>query len=268
MKILFRRIIGILLIITAIISFLVSLFFLAQIWRLRQPLTNRLVENLDLLYATTVTTEDSLVLVEETITDLLTAMGTLQTTTISIAQSIHDTGILADSFGTIVGDDFPDTITDTQTAIASAQASAVVIDNVLNALASIPLIGIDYNPPLPLNLALGQVSDSLSSMPPALEEIQEDLETAHANLIHLEETVITINQHLQKISENLVLAQAVIDEYQIEINQLKERLDHSRTSAPGWITTTAWVLTFIIAWLSISQFGLLLQGFDTLMIKQ
>lgn len=267
MRKIFRRTIGILLVITSIVSVLISLFFLVQIWRLRQPLTTRLVDNLNLLYATTVTTEDSLQLIEGTLTRLLDSTATLQDTTISVAQSIHDTGLLAGSFATIIGDDFPETIADTQTALESAQSSAVVIDNVLTALASIPLIGIDYDPPLPLNLALGQVSDSLTSMPSTLEQVQGDLDNAHTNLIELEEHVININQHIQLITDNLLQAQDTIDEYQEEIGQIKPRLDHSRSAAHGWILSAAWGLTFIIIWLMISQLGLVLQGIDILMSK-
>jgi methyl-accepting chemotaxis protein len=262
MKTSFRRIIGIILMTAAIFSLLVSLFLLVQTWRLRQPLSDRLVDNLDLLYATIVTTEDSLSLVETTLANLLSTTETLQGTTVSVAQSIHDTGLLTDSFATIVGDDFPTTIENTQTAISSAQSSAVVIDNLLYGLASIPLIGIDYDPPLPLNLALGQVGDSLSSLPAALEEIQGDLQSAHTNLLQVEENVIQINQHIDTIIDNLSQAQDVIDEYQIEIRQLKIRLEKSRNAAADWALSAAWLLTLLIVWLSISQLGLLMQGLD------
>jgi hypothetical protein len=35
-------------------------------------------------------------------------------------------------------------------------------------------------------------------------------------------------------------------------------------SAPGWITTITWILTFILGWLLIAQIGLGIQGLDML----
>ena len=221
-----------------------------------------------MVFTTATTTEDSLLLIESSILDLLDATDTFQTTSITVAQSIHSSSLMTDSIASITGNDIPVMIADTQTAITSAQASAVVIDNVLNALASIPFIGIDYHPRVPLNVALGQVSSSLASLPTSLEQVQGELESAHDNLLGLEEDIIQINQDLQAVATNLTLAQVVVDEYKTEIAQLKTRLDHSRNSMPDWILSAAWVLTFVIIWFSISQLGMLLQGFDMLLEKR
>ncbi len=265
MKTIFRRITGSLMIIAAIVSLLVSAIFLVGIWRLRQPVTARLVEILDLLYATTATMADSLSLVENTVISLTDASETISQSSLAIADTIDGAGNMTDSFARLLGDELTTTITDTQTAILSAQASAVVIDNILSGLASIPLLGFDYNPPVPLNQALGNISDTLSPIPTSLEQIQGDLESTSTNLLGLQEDLQLINLNLRNIVITLTEAQTVIDEYQQEIEALKTRLEHSRTAAPDWILTAAWLLTFVIAWLSISQLGLLLQGFDILL---
>jgi uncharacterized phage infection (PIP) family protein YhgE len=265
MKTIFRRITGSIMIIAAIVSLLVSAIFLVGIWRLRQPVTARLVEFLDLLYSTTATMSDSLSLVENTVTSLTDASDTISQSSLAIADTIEGAGNMSDSFARLLGDELTTTITDTQTAILSAQASAVVIDNILSGLASIPLLGFDYNPPVPLNQALGNISDTLSPIPTSLEQIQGDLESTSTNLLELQEDLQLINLNLRNIVITLTEAQAVIDEYQQEIDALKTRLEHSRIAAPDWILTAAWVLTCVIAWLSISQLGLLLQGFDILL---
>jgi len=265
MKTALHRIVGFLMVAAALISLLISAFFLVMIWRYRQPVTARLVENLDLLYATTVTMEDSLLLVDDTVTSLRAASETISSSSNAMENAISDGSVMTDSFATLLGENLTATITDTQTAIISAQASAVVIDNVLTGLASIPFIGIDYNPLVPLNKALGNISDTLSSIPPTLEEIQSDLNDTGSNLRQLESDLGQINRNMQNILDTLEKAQRIIDEYQQQVSQLKTRLDHSRTESPKWILTAAWVLTFVIAWLSISQLGLLLQGFDILL---
>lgn len=265
MKTALHRIVGFLLVTAALISLLISAFFLVMIWRYRQPATARIVENLDLLYATTVTMEDSLLLVDDTVTSLSAASETISSSSNAMENAISDGSVMTDSFATLLGENLTATITDTQTAIVSAQASATVIDNVLTGLASIPFIGIDYNPPVPLNKALGNISDTLSSIPPTLEEIQSDLNSTGANLRQLESDLGQINRNMQNILDTLEKAQRIIDDYQQQVSQLKTRLDHSRTESPKWILAAAWGLTFVIAWLSISQLGLLLQGFDILL---
>jgi hypothetical protein len=246
----------------ALLSLTISLFFLIQIWRLKQPVTEGLVSNLDLLHRTAATSETALQVIETTVTNLAATTTALEETTLSTAQTIHNTGLLVDTFSTLSGEDFPTIITNTQSALASAQTSAIVIDNVLSALASIPLIGIDYNPETPLNQALAQVSASLSPLPAELAKIQDNLDTTNTSLQSLEETVVAINLNLQDIQTNLANAQVVIDEYQVEVSNLETRLARSREIAPVWVLRGTWILTFLVIWLGISQLGMLVEGLD------
>jgi len=257
-----RRMTGALMIFAALISLLVSIYFIFQIWRLRQPVTDGLVSNLSLLYDTTLTSEIGLMVIDATVLNISETITTLEDSTVSLAQTIHDTGLLADSFSTLMGEDFPTIITNTQSALDSAQSSAVVIDNVLNSLAAIPLIGIDYDPEVPLSQALGQVSLSLSPLPTQFIGIQGDLNSTHTDLLAAEESIIVISQNLQVINTNLGATQTVIDQYQEEVSTLKTRLKDSRTSAPDWVRDGAWILTFIIVWLVINQIGMLVEGID------
>ena len=105
MKTILRRITGSIMIIAAIVSLLVSVVFLVGIWRLRQPVTARFVENLDLLYVTTVTMEDSLVLVENTVASLIEASETISQSSTAIADTINGTSVMADSFAKLLGDE-------------------------------------------------------------------------------------------------------------------------------------------------------------------
>ena len=262
MKNVFRRTTGAILIFTAVICLVVSIFFLVQIWRLRQPVTTSLESNLGLLYETSITTNNGLTLVENTLGNLINTTVTLDETTVAIAQSIHDTGLLADTTADLVGENLQTTIRDAQTALDSAQTSAAVIDDVLSALASIPFIGLEYNPEVPLAQALGQVSTSLDTLPPALENIQGDLESAQTNLLQVESNLININQDIQDITNSLTQAQNVIDDYQVEVGELQTRLERARSSAGDWVQTTAWWLSFGVVWLAIMQVGMLVQGFE------
>jgi hypothetical protein len=143
------------------LGILLSLFILFQVWRFRQPVTVKLQSNLNQFSNILQTTDEGLSVIDQVLNNVYTSTLYLGEATNALTQTIQSTNLFIDSAGTFVGEDLINTITNTQTALDSAQASAKVIDNILTAMSRIPLIGINYNPTLPLNTALGEVSTSL-----------------------------------------------------------------------------------------------------------
>jgi peptidoglycan hydrolase CwlO-like protein len=173
---------------------------------------------------------------------------------------MQSTSRFMDSAGTFVGEDLINTITNTQTALNSAQSSAVVIDNILSTLSNIPLIGITYNPPTPLNKALGEVSSSLDPVQSALKNFQTNLDNTQTNILNLNEQITTLTQKISTINSNLLQAQITIDNYRSQVESLKSSVARAKAKLPNWITIAAWILTSIIVWLVLIQIGILLQG--------
>jgi len=265
---LLKRISGFLLVITSIIGILISVFLLYQVWHLRQPVSDRIQSGLNLISSTLKTTDDGLSIAEQAVNNVYTSTLSLQDATSSLAQFVHDAGNLTDSTATMVGENLITTISNTQTAVASAQVSAEVIDGIITALSNIPLIGISQTPNTTLSDALGQVSRSLDPLPASLKNIQSALVTTKDNMQMLEEQVTGLNQDIAKINQNLVLARDVIDNYQTEVSQLESWVQTGQDSLPKWITTLSWFMTIIIVWLVTSQIGMLLQGIDLLAQKR
>ena len=137
------------------LGLLLSLFFLIQIWRFRPPVTDFLQSGINQTSNILQTTGEGLDVIDQVIANVYSTTLYLDDTTNAIAQTVQSTSLFIDLVGAFTGDDLIDTITNTQTALQSAQASAVVIDNILTALSNVPLIGIKYNPSRPLNAALG-----------------------------------------------------------------------------------------------------------------
>ena len=98
----------------------------------------------------------------------------LDTTTVlsgsidSLANSIGTTQDALNSVTALVKQDLPKTIEAARTALASAQATARVVDNFLSGISRIQFLNINYNPDVPLDSSIGQISDSLSGLPPQL----------------------------------------------------------------------------------------------------
>ena len=253
--------------VVSIASLVFSLYCLVQVWRLQQTLTDQLQSGLELTGAVLETTDQGLVIVEGALTNASTNITGLETSATAAAQSIHDTTLMVDSFSTLFGEDLPQVITNTRTALDNAQVGANTIDGVLFALSNVPLIGIDYQPTTSLGASLNDVSVSLSAIPASLSGIQESLDNTNASLLTLETQVIEVSQNMALISENIDQAQTVVDQYQVQVAAARGMVSAGQEALPQTMRTAAWVLTFIIIWLAISQAGMLFQGIGMLMTK-
>lgn len=260
-----NRLLGLIFVVFAVIGIVFSIIGLVEVWRVKPVLAQSVSDNLALLDQTLTTTGDGLNLIGQMVQTITTDVGSLHTTTQSLAQAIHATNPMLDSLSTLSGQTLPDTISATQASLASAQGSALLIDNVLGALTSIPFSPVaQYKPEVPLHTSLAQISTSLDEIPPSLVTIHTSLVAGKANLGQVEVELTKISGTFQEISDNLDSAQKVVDQYKQILNQFKARIEAAQRAAPGWITGFAWGATFLLIWLLISQLGLYMQGMDLL----
>jgi tetrahydromethanopterin S-methyltransferase subunit B len=255
-----KKALGMIMIAISALGFLLSIFLLFQVWHYRQPVTNSLQTGLDQSSVFLQTTSDGLTVIDQVVNNVYTTTFYLDDATNAIAETMHSTSQFMDSAGTFVGVDLINTITNTQIALDSAQASAVVIDNILSALSNIPLIGITYNPTTPLNQALGEVSTSLDPVQASLKNFQTNLENTKVNIQILNEQITTLDTKIITINSNLSQAQTTINSYQSQVDSLKISVERAKLTLSTWISTLAWILTAIILWLLLVQIGILLQG--------
>ncbi len=260
-----RRLFGFLLVITAAAGILVSVFGLIEIWRYQPVVTQTVIDNLSLFDQALTTTHDGLTIVSQVVQTTTDDVASLQTTTQALAQAIHDTGPMFDALTSLTSKDLPASVNATQTSLASAQSSALLIDSALATLTSLPFLQANaYKPDVPLHTALAQVSTSLNSLTPMLATINTSLTDGKANLSIVEDELNKISDTTQAISTNLGNAQTVIDQYKSVTNQLADRVETAQLAAPVWVTTIAWSLTFVIGWLLIAQLSLCSQGLNML----
>ncbi len=260
-----RRLVGLLLIIAALAGIVFSVLGLLQVWRLRPVVTQTVTDNLALFDQTLNTTQDGLTIVAQVVQTTTVDVASLQSTTLALAQAIHATSPTLDALTTLTGRDLPAAVSATQTSLASAQGSALLIDNVLSALTSIPFSPVSaYKPDVPLHTALAQVSTSLDGLTPSLATINTSLGDGKANLAVVETELNNVSATTKGISDTLGGALVVIDHYQATVTQLKQNVEATQLVAAGWITSITWVLTMVLVWLLIAQLGLGAQGLEML----
>jgi hypothetical protein len=169
----------------------------------------------------------------------------------------------------LTSQEFPTSLKATQTSLDSAQSSALLIDNVLTTLTSIPFLPVPvYKPDVPLHTALAQVSTSLDSLNPALVTISASLKNGKTNLGVVEAELTRISETTKEISSALGSAQTVIGQYKTVTKQLEDRVGAAQRAVPDWIITITWILTFVLCWFLIAQLGMFLQGLEILGQRQ
>jgi hypothetical protein len=259
-----KKFLAVIMVFTTALGLLLSIFLLIQVWRYRQPVAERLQTTLKQSSAILQTTDEGLSVIDQVIKNVYTSTIYLDAATNAFSQTIQSTNLFIDSAGTFVGDNLISTITNTQAALESAQASAVVIDNILSAMSRVPLIGITYDPSLPLNKAIGEVSTSLDPLQGTLKSFQTNLETTRDNMQVFSDQISDLDKNIYAINNNLKQAQVTIESYRSQVSFLKSWVDEANNNLPAWITTISWILTIIIIWLVIIQIGIMLQGITLL----
>jgi uncharacterized phage infection (PIP) family protein YhgE len=259
-----KKAIGIGMICLAILGFLLSVFLLYEVWNYRQPVINGLQSSLDHASSLLQTTDEGLGVIDQVVSNVYTSTLYLNDATDTLAQTMKSTTSFMDSAGNFIGEDLITTITNTQTALDSAQASAAVIDNILNTISKVPFIGINYAPITPLNTALGQVTSSLDPVQESLKSFQTDLSTTQANMQVLTDQLSGLDQKILTINQNLAQAQNTIADYRTEVNSIKLSVANTKAHLSTWITLIASVFTLVILSLVAIQIGMLLQGITLL----
>lgn len=262
-----KRTIGFTLVLLASISMLVSMYAIVQVHRIHEPVEQGILNGIDSLEAALDTLGEALTLLQDVLSNTTTLLTSAKTTAVNIAQSVHDTGLMADNLVTLTSDELPLTIASTQTSLGSAQSTAVIIDGILDGLAKIPLIGLDYRPEVPLSTALGQVSTSLDPLYTSLADVSDNLETTSTDLQAVETEIIQISLDIGDTLKNLSEAQEMIISYLEEITVLQIKLSKLREDAPGVIKTAVWAFTILLFSLLVAQLGTLVRGLEMMLEK-
>jgi methyl-accepting chemotaxis protein len=211
------------------------------------------------------TTSEGLILAEHSLEASIASITTLESTIIATGRSIKDTTPMLETMVLLARDDLPNTVSSAQLSIDAAQDSAEIIDSVLSFLAGLPLVPRDlYNPPVPLHVALGQVSESMENIPASLETIEDSLTITGLNLITIEADIYLIAEDINEISVSIGEARGVINEYQVLVHDLQTRTDNLERSLPEWYNTLTLLLTVVFVWAGLTQIGFFLLGISIL----
>lgn len=264
MELTLRRIAGFVLVIVAALSLFVTALAIAQLWRLHQPLTADVIDAARSLTATLDTTSQALQVASDSLQTADKALTTVDGALLDAARSISGTKSTLGMLSSLMSRDLPGTISSAQTALRSAQSSARLLDDVVGALARLPLVNLQYRPDVPLSTALGRVAESVDGLSPTLGALGRDLTSLSGRMGDLSVSLGDIPASSAQLHRNIASGQTLVTRYQEQVSSLR-RLSQSVERAAGALISAALaLLIFILVWLGIVQAIVLRKGIELL----
>lgn len=263
MKPIYQRISGVALMTAGVMGILLVIAGIIFLVRVGPRIDASAAETLELVDRTLSTTEEGLVLAEDSLEQVVDTVEALEATVASVGQTIYGTVPLIDSVADLLGERLTETIKATQDTLSSVVKSAKLVDNVLSIVTAIPFIGTDrYQPEVPLHVGLERVATSLDEIPDSLGAAQEDLTSSSGNLDAMQDDFTVMADNIGQIATSLDNAQSVLAEYRGIVTDLQEQVSSVRQGLPVWLRWTGIVFSFVLIWLGIAQIGPLIQGWE------
>ncbi len=269
MKPIYQRISGVALMTAGVMGILMVIAGIIFMVRVRPRIAASASESLELIDRTLLTTEEGLVLAEDSLEQVVETVESLEATVASVGQTIYGTVPLVDSVADLLGERLTETIKATQDTLLSLAKSAKLVDNVLSIVTAIPFIGTDrYQPEVPLHVGLERVITSLDEIPDSLGAAQEDLTSSSGNLDAMQDDFTAMADNIGQIATSLDSAQSVLAEYRGIVTDLQEQVSSVRQGLPVWLRWLTSGSSFVLVWLGIAQIGPLNQGWELLQRSQ
>lgn len=263
MKPIYQRISGIALMTAGVMGILLVIAGIIFMVRVGPRVEASAAESLELVDRTLLTTEEGLVLAEDSLAQVVETVESLEATVASVGQTIYGTVPLVDSVADLLGERLTETIKATQDTLLSLAKSAKLVDNVLSIVTAIPFIGVDrYQPEVPLHVGLERVITSLNEIPDSLGAAQEDITSSSGNLEEMHGEVTTMAENIAQIATSLESAQSVLAEYRDIVTDLQEQVSSVRQGLPVWLRWLGIAFSFVLVWLGIAQIGPMMQGWE------
>lgn len=164
---------------------------------------------------------------------------------------------LLSSISELLGSQAPETIRSTRSALQGAQEGARAMDTVLRGLA---LIGLRYNPEVPLNESLALTAESLDPLPQALIQVHDDIDSVQDDLGALGGDMGLIRTDLRRLSNSLAPLGEDLQTQSGRLLSAADTLDETGASLRSRLVVVGLLGSLLAIWVGLGQTGLLVLG--------
>ena len=258
-----ERVVGIVLILGALAGLVVNIAGLTVVPRVEEQVQSGVQEALNDFDNTLTTIADGLKVVDSSLENAEKTLDVAVTTTHDVAKAVDETVPLLNTVGALTGKELPFIVTSTQDSLAAAEQGAQTVELLLNTLNTIPLLNIPpYDPPVPLNQSLKNISSSLEPLGDSFSQIEQNLKDGSQSIEQVTDDINQLADTLAEVDETLIEAKGVSTQFQDALNQQKEIINTLQSNIEPAIMWTSRAVSLVLIWLVIAQLGLLWQGFE------
>ena len=273
-----RRIIGAIIIAVGLIGLIGGLVYAYLLQDAAARLEREVASGMDLGLEGLEVISDTLQVLTKTVDDSAEVMDAAVASADQTAATLETLQPAVQELSSVVSTDLPNSIEAIQAALPALEQAASTIDGTLRALADfewaavVPIInfelgfglGIEYDPPVPLDQSVAQISEAMAGLPTHLDGIEADLlSTSQA----LGETVINVQEvgeTLAVVSEDLHATSEALHEYDALFTRTIDQARELRWSVRDQIRTGRAIVSGLLIWLALSQLAPLYLGYSLL----
>ncbi len=255
-----RSILGLLLAILALVSLLINIAGIVQVWIMREPITRDAINTLDLLNSTLDTTSQGLGIAKASLKSVTSTIGALQATVQSAAATIESASGSVNSVSVVIGKNLTGTVNSALGALDVVENTARTLDEVLAGLSQLPLINIKYDPEKSLSASVSDLSDQLRQVPQSLGALEANLASSGSGLDKVGDDATKLAGSLGQVQNDMAQLVGVIEQYESQVKAFQGTVQNLRAN----IVTIVWGLvlfaTFILFWLGVTMVQTLATG--------
>lgn len=276
----FRRILGILMIIIGIAGLAISVG-VAYYGRIAvDSVAAGLNATVAALQTTVGTTVDSLESVKLTLNEATDTVDTVADTVGNLSTTLFDTEPLLRQVATITTQTVPDSLDAVQGAIPNLAGIAATIDSTLMRLGDLKVersvlgvpisfdLGINYNPKSSFDAAVLQVGDSFVGLPEQLRMMDDSLAVAVDNISTIGTNISDLSTDLVEVSGTLTQFPVLLDQYIAVLNDTSASLVRTQEQFAANLGTIKWVITGLGVWFALYQVVPLYVGWNMMTKKE
>jgi methyl-accepting chemotaxis protein len=272
----FRRIIGVVMLVLGLIGLAISFVGVYYGRQLVDNMFGSIDDTLTLASETLDTAVDSLELTKATIGDVNAGLETVQEATLSVSKTMTDTQPLVNQIGVVVSQNAPQSIEAVQAAIPNIAAVAGTIDQTLITLNDFRIeedilgveinydLGIDYQRSVPFDQSFIEMGAGLEGLPETLRSVGPSLATTNENLTAISLSIDDISADIGTINGRVAEVPALIDQYIDIVTQIQDSLLQLQTQVIQQQELVKNVITFVLIWWGLPQLALAMIGWDFL----
>lgn len=245
-----------------LLGVLFSLLAIVLVWWTWPRLAGRGQASLDLAVQVLTLANTSLGHSAATLQAAGDALRVSRQASLDIATLLESTRPLIGTLSILLQEEAADGIRSVQGTLPSMQTTAGVIDDTLRSLNPLnELFGIrPYRPEVPLNEAVGELSEGLTGLPESLELAGKALTLTSRPLAQSSESFRDLAGSLQDMEAELRTLAPLTREYAELSGSLADQTLALQSDLNRWLPAVPWVLTFAFLWLGLSQLALIQMG--------